>query len=136
MASKTLKEFAKNMIFLPKETQDLCLAKWERTTIEAVDIAKRASPLLTGDLQGSGVHRKAKVTINGINSAIIFKQPYAEALEAGKRTLKSGRVVKLKISKKINPNAKKGYVSSAVKEIAPDFIEDLKDCIGKAFLRA
>ncbi len=135
MASRTVGEFAKNLNKLPKLAQNICLAKWERQTIGTTDQAKRFSPVLTGDLQGSGTHRRARKTTKGINSAIIFRQPYALELELGERKLKNGETITLNVSTKFNPNARTKYVSTAVDKTAKFFVKDASDCVGKAFLK-
>ena len=81
MAKKeTLFEFVDNFKNLDGVIDKNILKGWNRATNIVRGEAIERAPVASGDLAGSSSRIVAKITPNGIKSAVIFKEEYAKAL--------------------------------------------------------
>lgn len=81
----TVEEFTRWLHKFPARIQAEALKAWDRQTMDIQGDAAQRTPLVSGDLQGSGRNIKAKVTPHGILSYIVFGMPYASVIESGMR---------------------------------------------------
>lgn len=136
MASRTLKDFARNLNkFSPLIVQRI-VRDWQNYTEESFAESQSKVPILTGDLARSGMFKKAAITPRGIESRIIYTMPYAVVIESGER---DGKPITLRPAGYEYPHATKAregqfqYLSSSVKANEPEAIRDIKRSIGKAW---
>jgi hypothetical protein len=139
---KTIAGFSDGLKRMPELLKNEIIKSWNQNTIQTLDDAKQNAPVATGDLEGSGKFLKAVFTPNGIESQIIFSQPYAARINLGKT--KSGKKIRLKkpgevsqrlegITIKKQRTGKIGFLNKAVEKNGPFFVDDLKDIIGKVW---
>lgn len=103
---------------LPAKFQAYAKNEWEKQTIEILGDARDRAPILTNNLVEKGVDRKAIITENGIQSAVIFRAPYAAVINSGYR---NGKAISLKPAGYKYPHATKakqgeiGFLTNAGK---------------------
>lgn len=97
MAKKELlAQFVKKFPKLGDIIEKKVLNPWNIQTIETMGLAGERAPVASGTLEGSQDFLKAKVTATGIQSAILFKVPYAKLLNQKAPKSKLGRSLILK----------------------------------------
>jgi hypothetical protein len=141
---ETLEQFARNLHkFTPLITKRI-LRDWQNYTEESFDSAVNGGqiPILTGTLQRSGAFLKARITPRGIESSIVFSQPYAVTMEKGET--KSGKEINYRIQGQIfnvgkgsyatkQQTGRPGWLSDAIESNKPDVEQDILKSIGDAW---
>ncbi len=141
---ESLKEFVRNM----SKFDDLVVRgiqkAWQAHTVEAFGLSLENVPIASGNLARSGSFKSAKITARGIQSSIVYTQPYAAKLEKG--VTDTGKLLQLKEAGELSYyaggtkviKAKKGKLGFVKKAIAKDnasLIADIFKVIGVSFNR-
>lgn len=138
MAKERFSEWVKNTLpKLPFEMQQDALLSWNRNTVEAQSKSKKFVPVAVGNLRDSIDTIKAKITSNGIVSAIIARVPYAARIHNDKSLrLKDPGEISYYIAGSPQKKVIKGeseFISKGIDETEDQFIRDLKKVIGKVW---
>lgn len=135
---ESLSVFIKNFKNYGIDVQKSFLKQFNIRTIDVLGLAQSRTPVVTGDLEGSGSYIKARVTNTGIRSAIVFKMPYANKIENGDVNLApEGTVYNTKKGKKTKRRlGQTKYASSAIEDKSDDFLNALENVIDMEFNRA
>jgi hypothetical protein len=138
MSSITIGDFVKALPKMDREIIKKATKKWSQRTLLTQDEAASRTPLVTGDLQGSGAIVRAKVTKKGIVSKILFRVPYADAINDARVELAPvGTVYKVKGQKRTKSRmGELVFLDATVKDNAQKFVDDVAEIIGKEFLKA
>lgn len=119
--------------------------KWNALTLGALGEAQSRVPGASGTLEGSGTTLKADLNRNKLQSAIIFKVPYAKRINDKKYRRKDGRKMQLKpvgeisyrVGKTIQTKYRKGeigFLSNAINAFKPLFSKAAQDSVSKSFI--
>jgi len=103
--------FSRNFSNQMLKVDDNLLRNWTLATVNAMTNAQRLSPVASGTLEGSADYIRARVTSSGVQSAILFKVPYAKKLNdknSGIRLKNKGEISYYVGKKNINSTTKKG----------------------------
>jgi len=69
-------DFKRSML----NVEEFALSSWNKWTLQTLADAQSKAPVASGTLEGSGGIKRASITPNGIESAIVFKVDYAKEL--------------------------------------------------------
>ena len=134
---ETLKDFSNNIKKFPKILNRRVVDEWQKYTEEAFSLSLERVPILSANLANSGSFKKATITAQGIESAIVYTMPYANYIEGGK-TAKGKPLNYKEVGEKSGPytKAQKGqakFLESSVEDEYDSAIEDVKKAISEAW---
>lgn len=114
--------------------------EWQMESLQVMADAQRLAPVASSTLQGSANTLSAKITDKGVESAVLFKVPYAAKLndkDSGIRLKNRGELsyyaggTKVKKAKK----GRLGYLDIAVSKGIPFFNKLTQKAVSKQFLK-
>jgi hypothetical protein len=112
---------------------------WDKWTLQTLADAQSKAPVASGTLEGSGSNRRAYITKNGVQSAIVFKVDYAKKLNdvnSGLRLKENGELSYYSAGTKVFKQRKGelGFLSKAEQENKSKFVEITEWAVSKSFL--
>jgi len=135
--SETLEEFTKKLPSFPVVIQKRILKDWQTYTDEVFAQSQNEVPIASGALLRSGSVLNAKITSNGIESAIVYNLPYARKIHDGEDS--KGRTINLKPAGYVYPDgttkAREGEYLF-LEEPARTQLDDVTKAISKSISKA
>jgi len=141
---ETLDKFVKNFLKFDKQVQGKVLDDWQKETTFTFSDAQKLVPVASNTLQISGSVMKARITTQGVESSIQYKQPYASFLNDPLAVSSKGNPIKLKkpgefsyYSKGTKVNKKQegklGYLDIAMERHDQNFVKLTSKIVSQVF---